>query len=65
VWDLRIVAGRLLARKPVAPNPDVWAFVTRRMGDLDEQGAPLMAVARREATKYLAAAGRATSQPLC
>ena len=35
VWDLRIVAGRILARKAVAPDADVWAFVTRRMGDLD------------------------------
>ena len=35
VWDLRIVAGRILARKVVAPDADVWAFVMRRMGDLD------------------------------
>jgi 3-methyladenine DNA glycosylase AlkD len=35
VWDLRIVAGRILARKAVAPDADVWDFVTRRMGDLD------------------------------
>jgi 3-methyladenine DNA glycosylase AlkD len=35
VWDLRIVAGRLLARRAVAPDADVWAFVTQRMGDLD------------------------------
>ena len=35
VWDLRIVAGRILARKAVAPDADVWAFVVRRMGDLD------------------------------
>ncbi len=35
VWDLRIVAGRILARKAIAPDADVWAFVTRRMGDLD------------------------------
>ena len=35
VWDLRIVAARVLARKAVAPDADVWAFVTRRMGDLD------------------------------
>jgi 3-methyladenine DNA glycosylase AlkD len=35
VWDLKIVAGRLLARKTVAPDADVWTFVVRRMGDLD------------------------------
>jgi 3-methyladenine DNA glycosylase AlkD len=35
VWDLRIVAGRILARKAVAPDAAVWAFVTQRMGDLD------------------------------
>ena len=35
MWDLRIVAGRLLARKCVAPDAEVWTFVTRRMGDLD------------------------------
>ena len=35
VWDLKIVAGRLLARQAVAPDADVWAFVVRRMGDLD------------------------------
>jgi len=35
VWDLKIVAGRLLARRVVAPDADVWRFVVRRMGDLD------------------------------
>ena len=35
VWDLKIVAGRILARKAVAPDANVWTFVTRRMGDLD------------------------------
>jgi 3-methyladenine DNA glycosylase AlkD len=35
IWDLKIVAARILARKAVAPDADVWAFVTRRMGDLD------------------------------
>ena len=35
VWDLKIVAGRLLARKAVAPDADVWSFVVGRMGDLD------------------------------
>jgi 3-methyladenine DNA glycosylase AlkD len=35
VWDVRIVAGRILARKAVAPDADVWSFVMRRMGDLD------------------------------
>ena len=35
VWDLKIVAARVLARKAVAPDADVWTFVTQRMGDLD------------------------------
>jgi len=35
VWDLRIVAARILARKSVPPNERLWAFVTERMGDLD------------------------------
>ena len=35
MWDLKIVAGRILARKAVAPDAAVWTFVTRRMGDLD------------------------------
>jgi 3-methyladenine DNA glycosylase AlkD len=35
VWDLKIVAGRLLARKTVAPDADVWTFVVQRMSDLD------------------------------
>jgi 3-methyladenine DNA glycosylase AlkD len=35
VWDLRIVAGRILARKSIAPDAKVWDFVTERMADLD------------------------------
>jgi 3-methyladenine DNA glycosylase AlkD len=35
VWDLKIVAARILARKSVAPDERLWAFVTERMGDLD------------------------------
>jgi 3-methyladenine DNA glycosylase AlkD len=35
VWDLKIVAGRLLTRRAVAPGADLWTFVTRRMADLD------------------------------
>ncbi len=35
VWDLKIVAGRILARKSVVPDADVWAFVAGRMGELD------------------------------
>jgi 3-methyladenine DNA glycosylase AlkD len=35
VWDLKIVAGRLLARKSVPPAEPVWRFVRRRMADLD------------------------------
>jgi 3-methyladenine DNA glycosylase AlkD len=35
VWDLKIVAGRILARKSVEPDAKVWAFVTERLIDLD------------------------------
>jgi hypothetical protein len=35
VWDLRIVAGRILARKSIAPDAKVWAFLTERLIDLD------------------------------
>lgn len=35
VWDLRIVAGRILTRKPIEPDEKVWRFVTRRLADLD------------------------------
>jgi 3-methyladenine DNA glycosylase AlkD len=35
VWDLKIVAGRILARPRIAPDAQVWAFVTERMADLD------------------------------
>ena len=35
VWDLRIVAGRILARKTFAPDVKVWGFVTERLVDLD------------------------------
>ena len=35
VWDLKIVAGRILARKSVEPDDKVWAFVTERLIDLD------------------------------
>jgi len=35
VWDLKIVAGRILARKSIAPDARVWAFVTDRLGELD------------------------------
>ena len=35
VWDLKIVAGRILARKSVAPDAGVWGFVTGRLADLD------------------------------
>jgi 3-methyladenine DNA glycosylase AlkD len=35
VWDLKIVAGRLLTRRNVAPCADLWIFVMRRMADLD------------------------------
>lgn len=35
VWDLKIVAVRMLARKSVAPSEAVWQFVLDRMADLD------------------------------
>ena len=35
VWDLKIVAGRILARKSIAPDAKVWGFVTERLPDLD------------------------------
>jgi 3-methyladenine DNA glycosylase AlkD len=35
VWDLKIVAGRILARKSIEPDAKVWAFVTERLADLD------------------------------
>ena len=35
VWDLKIVAGRILALDRVAPNECVWRYVAERMGDLD------------------------------
>jgi 3-methyladenine DNA glycosylase AlkD len=35
VWDLKIVAARVLALKSVAPDSKVWGFVTERMPDLD------------------------------
>lgn len=35
VWDLKIVAARLLTRKSVEPDERLWSFVTSRMVDLD------------------------------
>jgi 3-methyladenine DNA glycosylase AlkD len=35
VWDLKIVAGRTLARKSIEPDAKVWGFVTERLADLD------------------------------
>jgi hypothetical protein len=35
VWDLKIVAGRILAQKSIKPDAGVWAFVTKRLIDLD------------------------------
>jgi 3-methyladenine DNA glycosylase AlkD len=35
VWDLKIVAGRILARKSIEPDAEVWRFVTERLPDLD------------------------------
>lgn len=35
IWDLRIVAARILARKPVPADANLWRFVTARMDDLD------------------------------
>jgi 3-methyladenine DNA glycosylase AlkD len=35
VWDLKIVAGRILGRNSVAPDARVWGFITERLPDLD------------------------------
>lgn len=35
VWDLKIVAGRILARKSIESDAGVWGFVTGRLADLD------------------------------
>jgi len=35
VWDLKIVAARILAQRSIEPDAKVWAFVTERMSDLD------------------------------
>jgi 3-methyladenine DNA glycosylase AlkD len=35
VWDLKIVAGRILARRSIEPGGEVWNFVTERLADLD------------------------------
>ena len=35
MWNLKIVAGRILARKSIEPDARVWAFVTERLADLD------------------------------
>ncbi len=34
VWDLKIVAGRILARKSIEPDAEVWALVNKRLIDL-------------------------------
>ena len=35
VWDLKIVAARILSRRSTEPDAKVWGFVTERMADLD------------------------------
>ena len=35
VWDLKIVAGRILGRKSIEPDAKVWGFVNERLADLD------------------------------
>ncbi len=35
VWDLKMVAVRLLARRSVAPDDRLWRFIVERMDDLD------------------------------
>ena len=35
VWDLKIVAGRLLTAPSVPPTEPLWRFVTARLADLD------------------------------
>jgi len=49
VWDLKIVAGRILARKSIEPDVKVWRFVTERLADLDGWAVAdnLASVARR------------------
>lgn len=35
MWDLKIVAGQILARKSIEPDAKVWGFVTERLAELD------------------------------
>jgi hypothetical protein len=35
VWDLKIVAGRILALKSIEPDAKVWRIVTEGLADLD------------------------------
>ena len=35
VWDLKIVSGRILAGKSIAPDAKVWNFATGRLPELD------------------------------
>src|SRR5579872_2560681 len=35
VWDLKIVAARILARNAVRPSENLWRFVRRRVNELD------------------------------
>jgi len=35
VWDLKIVAGRVLGGKAIAPDERVWRFIRKRMPELD------------------------------
>ncbi len=35
VWDLKIAAARILARKSIEPDCKVWGFVTERLADPD------------------------------
>ena len=35
MWDLKIVAGRILALKSIEPDAKVWRIVTEGLADLD------------------------------
>ena len=50
VWDLKIVAGRILARKSIEPNAKVWSFVTERLPELDGWAVANNLAARRVAS---------------
>ena len=62
VWDLKIVAGRILARKAVAPDAAVWAFVFARMGDSTAGRSPTISPASAGAVCSLTRRGSTPSR---